>query len=95
MMESSRIYRALEAWDYTLIVQPDVWIFGDADKLIQFIETQPIYLGGPWTEEYCQHLGIEGEYCGNGGLSLRHNKRVAEILETATDKNERLKTVED
>ena len=95
MMESSRIYRALEQWNYTLIVQPDVWIFGDTDRLLEFIEKQPVYLGGPWTEDYCRSLKIDGECCGNGGLSLRHNKRLAEILETSTNKNELLKTVED
>ena len=95
MMESPRIYRSLNAWEYTLIVQPDVYIFGTAKRLIDFIEMKPVYLGGPWTEEYCRKLGITGEYCGNGGLSLRHNKHIGDLLEKSSHKNERLKTVED
>lgn len=95
MMESPRLYKALQAWTFTLIVQPDVWIFGTANELSSFIDKDYVYLGGPWNADYCKTLGIEGEWCGNGGLSLRNNRQLAKFLEFSENRNERLKTVED
>ena len=70
-------------------------MFGTSDELAAFFDKDYIWLGGPWNTDYCRSIGIDGEWCGNGGLSLRHNRRLAELLETSAHRNDRLKTVED
>lgn len=97
MMLSPEFYDIFARWKYMLVVQADVWIFGNAVLLKKYINMGFTYLGGAWTEEYCKSIGIEDKaVCGNGGLSLRKTVDIAEILRhDASLVPERLKTVED
>ena len=71
MILSADFYKHFTAWKYILILQLDVYIFGTADDLKNFVAMDKTYIGAPWTKEYAYSIGIPEEKCGNGGLSLR------------------------
>ena len=88
-MERYITYRELSAWEYMLIIQPDVWLFCHTKHHIEeFMDAGHIYLGAPWTAAYTKHLRIKGPCVGNGGLSLRNVSKLTDILKTASS-NER------
>ena len=79
-----------------LLVQPDVWLFNKTPYNIEnFLDKNPVYMGALWHVDYSRTIGMKGVTCGNGGLSLRNTRRLAQLLRTSSHKNERLKTVED
>jgi hypothetical protein len=96
MLERPEFYERLSAWKYTLIIQPDVWLFRTSKyKLEDFFSAEQIYIGAPWKQQYAEKLGIPEDAVGNGGLSLRNNKELAHMLKTIRKRNYALKTVED
>ena len=52
-------------------------------------------MGALWHNDDSKTIGMDGVTCGNGGLSLRNNRKLAQLLRTSVHKNNRLKTVED
>lgn len=96
LMERHDLYDRFSEWDYMLIVQADVWLFNHTSYQIEdFLDKNPVYMGALWHEDYSKTIGMNGVTCGNGGLSLRNTKKIANLLRTSKYKNERLKTVED
>ena len=96
MLERPQFYEPFFPWKYMLIVQPDVWLFNNPTKSLEyFIDKNPIYVGAPWTKDYASKIGINEPASGNGGLSLRDTKRLSNILKNSIHKNFKLKTVED
>ena len=96
MLERPQFYEPFFPWKYMLIVQPDVWLFNNPTKSLEyFIDKNPIYVGAPWTKDYASKIGINDPASGNGGLSLRDTKRLSNILKNSIHKNFKLKTVED
>ena len=96
MLERPEFYERLSAWKYTLIIQPDVWLFRTSKyKLEDFFSAEQIYIGAPWKQQYAEKLGIPEDAVGNGGLSLRNNKELVHMLKTIRKRNYALKTVED
>ena len=96
LMERPDLYDKFSAWNYMLLVQPDVWLFNKTPYNIEnFLVKNPVYMGALWHEDYSRTIGMKGVTCGNGGLSLRNTRRLAQLLRMSSHKNERLKTVED
>ncbi len=97
LLEQPDFYKRFFAWEYMLIIQEDVFIFKDSTVLNEFIRYGYMYIGGPWTSEYCMRsaMKINSEMTGNGGLSLRNTKGLADMLSKSEHKNLNLKTVED
>ena len=52
-------------------------------------------MGALWHMDYSKTIGMQGVTSGNGGLSLRNTRKLAQLLRTSIHKNDRLKTVED
>ena len=79
MLLSVGFYKTFSSWEYMLIVQPDVFIFGNVLELEQFYGYA--YLGAPYDKNYVKNaFGYDCEMVGNGGFSLRNIRTMTEIL---------------
>ena len=96
MMERAELYDRFSQWDYMLLVQADVWLFNNTPyKIEDYLSKESVYMGALWHPDYSKTIGMEGVTCGNGGLSLRNNRRLAQLLRNSNSRNERLRSVED
>lgn len=64
-------------YEYTYIYQTDCYLF--SDKLQYFVELGYDYIGAPILATNSD-WGITGGYVGNGGFSLRNNRKFMDIL---------------
>lgn len=78
MLLQAWFYHLFALWDYMLIFQLDAWIF--RDNLDQWLARGYTYIGAPWIRALGTDTPDTG--VGNGGLSLRHVKSFARILES-------------
>jgi hypothetical protein len=79
LLLSLEFYQRFSEYDYLLICQLDVFVFGD--QLDYFINKGYDYIGAPWFEGYdvaTAESNIMG--VGNGGFSLRKVKSILSIL---------------
>lgn len=96
LLESIDFYDTFSDWEYMLLVQLDVWIFGTAKDLEKFFIYNYAYIGAPWSKKYIMTaFGIDDEFCGNGGLSLRNTSKMMNILSNSNINAEKYITVED
>lgn len=96
MMIKPELYseNMLGQWEYTLIVQTDAYIFGSAQELDEFYGHD--YVGAPWSKMYVKNtFGFDVEIAGNGGLSLRKNVAMNQILQMNNRVANRYASVED
>lgn len=79
LMLSEAFYRQMLAWSHTLIYQLDCLVF--RDELMKWCQSPWDYIGSPWFEGFQPRVGKGGLWaCGNGGLSLRNNKKFFRVL---------------
>lgn len=74
-------YNRFIDYGYMLIYQLDAWIFND--QLEYWCNKGYDYVGAPWFEDYGDHEhGNRLWLVGNGGLSLRKNRRFISLLKS-------------
>ena len=96
LLESADFYETFNNWEYMLLVQLDVWIFGTAENLEKFLTYDFAYIGAPWSRNYIMKaFGVDDEFCGNGGFSLRNTSMMIDILSNSDVNATKYVTVED
>ena len=51
LLLSEHFYSRFSEYEYMLVVQPDVWILSEDDKLDYFMQFSYDYIGAPWKQE--------------------------------------------
>lgn len=51
LLLSEHFYSRFSEYEYMLVVQPDVWILSEDDKLDYFMQFAYDYIGAPWKQE--------------------------------------------
>jgi hypothetical protein len=81
LLLSPHFYRTFDEYEYILVAQPDVFVFGT--DLQRWCNAGYDYVGAPWWEGW-DDPDLEAQFVGvgNGGLSLRNVESALQVLHT-------------